>query len=144
MDLKMTIPELHDYLTEIFPQMRGRFEVLEMQPGRLRVRMQAKDADLRPGGTVSGPALFALADCSFYLMLLAVIGREPLTVTTGCSIDFMRKPAPGALIAETRLLKLGRSLAVGDVLICAESAGPPVARASLTYALPPRPKAGVP
>ena len=57
--------------------------------------MAAAEADLRPGGTVSGPAIFALADCAFYMATLAMIGREALTVTTSCAIDFMRKPAPG-------------------------------------------------
>lgn len=139
MQLAMTMPGLQAYLEEVFPQMRGRFELLELQPGRLRVRMVAREADLRPGGTVSGPALFALADCAYYLAVLSVIGREPLTVTTSCAIDFMRKPPPGPLVAEARVLKLGRTLSVGDVLIFAEGAATvPVARASLTYALPRR------
>ncbi len=141
MQLKMTAPELAAYLAEVFPQMQDRFELLELHPGRLRVRMQAREADLRPGGTVSGPAMFALADCAYYMATLALIGREPLTVTTNCCIDFMRKPAPGALVAEARVLKLGRMLSVGDVLIFAGAAAAPVARASLTYAIPPRPGA---
>jgi uncharacterized protein (TIGR00369 family) len=137
MELKFTIPELHAYLAEIFPQLAGRFEVQELRPLFAKVRMTAAEVDLRPGGTVSGPALFALADCSFYMALLAMIGREALAVTTSCAIDFLRRPAPGGLTAEARILKLGRVLAVGDVLILSEGVKGPVARAGLTYSIPP-------
>jgi uncharacterized protein (TIGR00369 family) len=135
--LRFTIPELHAYIAEIFPELGPRFEVVAMEPGRLSVRMAVTPADLRPGGSVSGPTMFALADCAFYMATLAMIGRVPLAVTTSAAIDFMRKPGPGALVAEARILKLGRSLAVGDVLIHAEGVDGPVARASLTYAIPP-------
>ncbi|MBP7240550.1 PaaI family thioesterase [Amaricoccus sp.] len=137
MRTKMSIPELHAFLAEVFPQMAGRFEIVGLEPFRARVRMTAGETDLRPGGTVSGPAMFGLADVAFYIVTLAMIGPEPLTVTTNCSIDFLRKPAPGALVAEARLLKLGRSLSVGDVLIFSEGVAEPVARAGLTYAIPP-------
>jgi uncharacterized protein (TIGR00369 family) len=100
--------------------------------------MRATEADLRPGGTVSGPAMFTLADCAYYMATLALIGREALTVTTNAAIDFMRKPGPGDLLAEARVLKLGRTLSVGDVLIFSEGVAEPVARASLTYSIPPR------
>lgn len=138
MDLKFSIPQMQAYLLEVFPQLGGRFEIVEMEPYALRVRMQAAEADLRPGGTVSGPTLFMLADCAFYMAVLALIGREALTVTTGCAIDFMRKAGPGTLTAEARVLKLGRTLAVGDVLIRADGVDGPIARASLTYAIPPK------
>jgi uncharacterized protein (TIGR00369 family) len=138
MQLQFTAPELQAYLGEIFPQVGGRIEIVDMKPGLLRVRMQVSEADLRPGGTVSGPALFTLADCGFYLAVLALIGREALAVTTSCSIDFMRKPRPGTLTAEVRVLKLGRALAVGDVLIFSDGVAGPVARAGLTYAIPPK------
>lgn len=138
MELKFTIPELQAYLAEIFPQLASRFEIEDLHPLSVRVRMTATEADLRPGGTVSGPAMFALADCTFYMALLAVIGREALAVTTNASIDYLRKPAPGGLTAEARILKLGRSLAVGDVLIFSDGIEGPVARAGLTYSIPPR------
>jgi uncharacterized protein (TIGR00369 family) len=137
MELKFTRPELTAYLAEIFPQLAGRFEILELRPLFLRVGMTATQGDLRPGGTVSGPAMFALADCAFYMALLGVIGREALAVTTNASIDFLRKPAPGGLTAEARILKLGRSLAVGDVLIFSDGVEGAVARAGLTYSIPP-------
>jgi uncharacterized protein (TIGR00369 family) len=103
------------------------------------VRMPVAEEHLRPGGTISGPTMFALADVSMYLVVLAMIGPVTLAVTTNCSIDFMRKPTAGVdLIASARIHKLGRSLAVGDVLIHSEGMDAPVARASLTYAIPPR------
>jgi uncharacterized protein (TIGR00369 family) len=137
MQLKFTIPEMQDYLAGIFPQLAGRFQIEEMRPLFVMVRMTATEADLRPGGTVSGPAMFALADCAFYIALLAMIGREALAVTTSCAIDFLRKPAPGGLTAEARILKLGSVLAVGDVLIFSDGVKGPVARAGLTYSIPP-------
>jgi uncharacterized protein (TIGR00369 family) len=133
----MTIPELHAFVGEVFPQIGDRIRATELGPGRLVAAMAASDADLRPGGTVSGPTLFTLADCAFYMLVLAHVGREALAVTTNVSIDFMRKPAPGALVAEARMLKLGRALAVGDVLIRSPGVAGPVARASLTYSIPP-------
>jgi uncharacterized protein (TIGR00369 family) len=137
MDLQFTAAELQAFVDEVFPQQRGRFEVLELRPLFVRVRMVAREADLRPGGTVSGPAMFALADCAYYMATLAMIGREALTVTTSCAIDFMRRPGPGALTAEARVLKLGRSLSVGDVLLYSDGIEGPVARAGLTYSIPP-------
>ncbi len=134
---KMTPPELRAFLAEAFPQLGDRIEIVALAPMSASVRMIAGEADLRPGGTVSGPAMFLLADCAFYIAVLSMIGPEALTVTTSCSIDFLRKPAPGPLTAETRILKLGRSLAVGDVLLFSEGVEGPVARASLTYSIPP-------
>ena len=78
-----------------------------------------------------------------YLAILSRIGPVALAVTTNCSVDFMRKPAAGAdLLAEARVLKLGRTLAVGDVLVFSEGGQAPVARAGLTYAIPPMAKEG--
>jgi uncharacterized protein (TIGR00369 family) len=136
--MAFTRETMHAFLHEVFPQFADRLEVLDLPGHGARVRMQAREADLRPGGTVSGPALFALADCAFYIAVLAEIGREALAVTTGASIDFMRKPAPGPLQAEARILKLGRVLVVGDVVITAPGVTGAVARASLTYSIPPR------
>lgn len=138
MELRLTTCELEAFLAEVFPQVGNRFRIVEMEPFRLVLRMTAEERDLRPGGTVSGPAMFLLADCAFYLALLALIGREALCATTNASIDFMRKPGPGELTAEARILKLGRVLAVGDVLIFSQGVAGAVARAGLTYSIPPR------
>jgi len=135
----MTAEELMVFLDREFPQVRGEFAIEELGEDRIRTRLLVAERHLRPGGTVSGPSIFALADVSVYLAVLAMIGPEALAVTTSCSLDFMRKPVAGVdLVAECRLLKLGRVLAVGEVLIFSEGAQAPVARASLTYSIPPR------
>ena len=139
--LRFSIAEMHAYMAEVFPELGTRFEVLELAPFRLKARMAITAADLRPGGTVSGPAIFALADCTFYMATLAMIGRQALAVTTSASIDYMRRPKLAPLIAEARILKLGRVLSVGDVLIHSEGLEGPVARASVTFSIPPAPAA---
>lgn len=138
MSLKMSLDELRAFIHEAFPQVADDFEILDVAPMRITVRKLVQDKHLRPGGTVSGPAMFALADVSIYLAILAMIGPKALAVTTSCSVDFMRKPAAEAnLRAEARLLKLGKVLAVGDVMIYSEGHDAPVARASMTYSIPP-------
>ena len=137
---KMQPADLHAFLEAEFPQAATDFLVEEVGPMTARVRLKVADRHLRPGGTVSGPAMFALADVSIYLAILSMIGPKALTVTTNLSIDFMRKPVASAdLIGEARLLKLGRQLAVGDVLIRSDGGDNPVARASVTYSIPPEP-----
>ncbi|MFU1476909.1 PaaI family thioesterase [Roseovarius sp. C7] len=139
MGLRFTVKELSDFLDAEFPQVGGQFTIEALEEMAATVRLNVGEQHLRPGGTVSGPSIFALADVAIYIAVLAMIGREALAVTTNCSIDFMRKPAAGVdLIAECRLLKLGRVLAVGDVLIRSEGQEAPVARASLTYSIPPK------
>lgn len=143
MALVMTAAELEGFLARAFPQVADDFAIDRLEPDRLVVRLRVAERHLRPGGTVSGPSLFALADVAVYLAVLARIGPQALAVTTNCSIDFMRKPAAGVdVLAHCRLLKLGRSLAVGDVLLYSEGLAPPVARAGLTYSIPPAPAAG--
>lgn len=136
MTLKMTIPEIHEFLNKSFPQMKDAFEVLELEPYRMKLRMKITEENLRPGGTVSGPAMFTAADCAYYIATLSMIGPKELAVTTNCSIDFMRKPAATDLIAEARILKLGKVLSVGDVMLYSEGSDQPVAHANLTYSLP--------
>ena len=139
MGLQMTIEELAVFLKKEFPQVSGEYVIEDLDESRIRVRLAVQERHLRPGGTVSGPAIFGLADVSVYLCLMAMIGPEALAVTTGASLDFMRKPEAGVdLIAECRLLKLGRVLAVGEVLVFSEGLEAPVARASLTYSIPPK------
>lgn len=139
MDPVMTIPELHSFLAEVFPQVNHQFRVEEITEDGMIVRLIVGEEHLRPGGTVSGPSMFGLADVSVYLAVLSRIGPKALAVTTNCSIDFMRKPAAATdLISECRLLKLGKVLAVGDCLIRSEGAETPVCRATLTYSIPPR------
>lgn len=140
MDVKMSRAQLQKFLVEEFVQVADVFEVESVGVNQLSMRMRISEQNLRPGGTVSGPSIFALADVTIYLAILAMIGPEALAVTTNCSIDFIRKPAGGVdMRAEGRILKLGRVLAVGDVLIYSDGQAEPVARASLTYSIPPKP-----
>ncbi|OJI92289.1 uncharacterized protein (TIGR00369 family) [Planktotalea frisia] len=135
----MDVEALNALMRSEFSQVANDFIVQSVAPMEAVVRMPVAEEHLRPGGTISGPTMFALADVSMYLVVLAMIGPVTLAVTTNCSIDFMRKPTAGVdLIASARIHKLGRSLAVGDVLIHSEGMDAPVARASLTYAIPPR------
>ena len=136
--LAMDAAHLQAFLGEAFPQVAQDFAVQEATPERLVVALETAERHLRPGGTVSGPTMFALADVAMYLAVLARIGPEALAVTTNVSIDFMRKPPAGArLTCTARVLKLGRALAVGDAMIEAPGLDGPVARASLTYSIPP-------
>ncbi|MFT5799569.1 MAG: hypothetical protein ACI84R_003646 [Candidatus Azotimanducaceae bacterium] len=139
MTLKMNEAQLMTFMREAFPQMADEFNVDHLAENEITMRMHISNQHLRPGGTVSGPSMFALADVCAYLVTLAMIGPKALAVTTSCSIDFMRKPAADTdLIANGRLLKLGKQLSVSDVLLYSEGQAKPVARASLTYAIPPQ------
>jgi uncharacterized protein (TIGR00369 family) len=134
----MDIAGLTAFLDKEFAQVAQDFTVLRVEEDLLEVRLNVAERHLRPGGTVSGPTMFALADVAMYLAILARLGPVALAVTTNCSIDFMRKPEAGrGLVAQARVLKLGRVLAVGDVMIWSEGAQDPVARAGLTYSIPP-------
>tara|TARA_R110000787_G_scaffold48858_1_gene117270 strand:+ start:1355 stop:1783 length:429 start_codon:yes stop_codon:yes gene_type:complete len=139
MALKMDVEALTAFMRQAFDQVADDFAIDHVGEGEITMRLLTAHRHLRPGGTVSGPSIFALADVSAYLVTLAMIGPQALAVTTNCSIDFMRKPlADVHLIAKARLLKLGKQLSVTDVLIYSEGSDKPVARASLTYALPPK------
>ena len=159
MPLALTKPELEAFLARDFPQVSDDF-VLEEVADKVIVRLKVADRHLRPGGTVSGPSMFALADVAVYLAILARIGPVALAVTTSAHIDFMRKPVSGVdLIGEARLLKLGRSLVDRDLVLYEvqiimeylDERFPhpplmpvdPVARASLTYSIPPQRDAAV-
>ncbi len=129
---------LNAFMLREFGQVAGDFAIEAVTEEGLDLRLKVAERHLRPGGTVSGPSMFALADVAFYLALLSRIGPVALAVTTNAGLDFMRKPAAGVdLIGRARILKLGRSLAVGDVLIHSEGMAAPVARAGLTYSIPP-------
>lgn len=139
MELALDRDGLTRFLAAEFPQVAGEMAVERVDARGLRLRLKVGEHHLRPGGTVSGPNIFALADVAIYLAILSRIGPEALAVTTSASIDFLRKPpADRDIAAEARLLKLGRSLAVGDVLIYGEGEDEPLARASFTYSRPPK------
>ncbi|MGO4724801.1 MULTISPECIES: PaaI family thioesterase [unclassified Inquilinus] len=106
--------------------------------GTATLVMPCRDDFVRPGGTITGPALFGLADVALYAAVLSRIGRVELAVTTSMAINFLRRPALVPVIAEARLLKLGRRLAYGEVLLFSEGEAEPVAHATGTYSIPPR------
>lgn len=134
----MTEAELTAFMHRAFPQAADDFHVERLTPDGIVMRLRVAERHLRPGGTISGPTMFGLADVAIYLAILARIGPVALAVTTNGSIDFLRKPAAGVdLLGEARLLKLGKVLAVGDVLIRSEGMEEPVARSSMTYSIPP-------
>ena len=139
MPLRFTIQELSKYVEEIFPQVKDDFEILEISEFGSRVRLKVTFRHLRPGNTVSGPSIFSLVDCTAYMAILAKLGKEALAVTTNCSIDFMRKPSGKTdLIANCEILKFGKTLVVADAKVYSEDNEKPVARASITYSIPPR------
>jgi len=135
----MTEAELTAFMARAFPQAAEDFLVEHLTEDGIVMRLKVAEKHLRPGGTVSGPSIFGLADVAVYLAILSRIGPVALAVTTNGAVDFLRKPAAGVdLLAEARLLKLGRVLAVGDVLIRSEGMAAPVARSNMTYSIPPK------
>jgi len=130
-----SLVELTDFLQSQFPQNTCTIDALGERCAT--IRKAVKDSDLRPGGTVSGPTLMAIADVALYVALLGEIGIVPLAVTTNLNTTFLRKPAADRdLIAECRLLKVGRTLACGEVLLYSEGQPEPVAHAVGSYAIP--------
>ncbi|MFM9973694.1 MAG: PaaI family thioesterase [Beijerinckiaceae bacterium] len=137
----MSITEMEAFLDKEFPQihMGGRiFSVEAVGHGFCRMRMAYHERNLRPGGTLSGPSIFALADIAFYVALLGALGPVALAVTTNLNINFLRKPEPRDLIGECRMLKLGKRLAVGEVMLFSEGEEEPVAHVTGTYSIPPK------
>ena len=117
---------------------RGSSTIIEdAWHGGCRVRRTFNAKSLRPGGTIAGPTMMGLTDFAMYVAVLASIGPVPLAVTTNLNINFLRKPAPKDLIAECRLIKLGKRLAVGEVQIHSEGENELVAHATTTYSIPP-------
>ncbi|MFV1464022.1 PaaI family thioesterase [Phaeobacter sp. JH20_36] len=138
MGLAFDAAGLGAYLHEVFAEVANDFVIDRLDEDGITMRLLVDERHLRPGGTVSGPSMFGLADVTIYALVLSRLGRKALAVTTNASFDFMRKPAGGTpLIAEGKLLKLGRQLAVGDVLLFSEGDPRPVARSTMTYAIPP-------
>lgn len=137
--LSMTKEDLCTFLERAFPQVASDLSLESVTPDRTILRLKVGPQHLRPGGTVSGPSLFMLADAGMYLAILARIGPVALAVTTNASIDFMRKPvADRDVLAEVEILKLGRNLVVGQAMLRSEGEQAVVARVNLTYAIPPK------
>ena len=139
--IAMSAEEVTAFLDEAFQQNtegRSRFVVKRLEPGETEVHYETGPRNLRPGGTVSGPTMFAMADVCAYAVVLGHVGPKGLAVTTNLNINFMRKPEPGVLIGRTRLLKLGKRLAVTDCELYIEGSDEMVAHATATYSIPTR------
>lgn len=137
----MTAAEINQFLETDFPQIHtdGRvFTVTTVEPGAVTMTFDPSERHLRPGGTVSGPAMFALADVCAYAAVLAHIGPVALAVTTSLNINFLRLPKPQSITCTCRILKLGKRLAVIDAILGQEGSSEPIAQTTATYSIPPR------
>ncbi len=131
-----TRDELVEFFEEQFPQANICIDAVGSREAR--IRREVGEADLRPGGTISGPTIMGLADAALYVAILGEIGIVPLAVTTNLTFNFFKKPAPNrALTAHCTLLKVGKSLAVGEVSVYSQGNDEPVAHAVGTYSIPP-------
>ena len=136
MDLKLTAQEVEDLIHRGFGREQRWLLVEELQPGLARVRLPFRPTMLRPGNVVSGPALFSAADTAMYAAVLAHVGPELMAVTANTNINFLRKAVPGDILAEARMLKLGRRMAVLEVLLRTGASPDLVAHVTGSYALP--------
>lgn len=141
----MLASEIDAFIERDFPQLAegGQCYFIEsINPGEAVMRLEPDHRHLRPGETISGPTLFALADFAAYVVILAHIGPVGLAVTTSLNMNFLRKPELGTLHCAGRLLKLGKRLCVVDAdiypAIDGERSGVSVAHATATYSIPPR------
>ena len=137
MPLEWTAEQVFGFLAREFPQALRPdvdYRIVELEPERTLVRVSVGEAQLRPGGTVSGPVIMELVDFAVYFLLLAHHREKAkLSVTTGLTISFLRKPAPGALLADARFIKHGRTLTVARVDIRSEGSDALVASSEATY-----------
>ena len=137
----LTVAELEAYLRAEFPQVFNADSGVSIEDawhGGARVRQAWREAHIRPGGTISGPTMMALADFAMYVAVLAAIGPVGLAVTTSLNINFLRKPGRGDLLAEAKLMKLGKRLAVGEVALTCVGSDDIVAHVTATYSIPAR------
>ncbi|MGA7310055.1 MAG: PaaI family thioesterase [Pseudolabrys sp.] len=135
----MNADQIARLLHEVFPQ--GFYPGCGLMIERvdyadIRVRRHFQEGYIRPGGTISGPTMMELADFAMYVAVFSAVGPQPLAVTTNLNINFLRKPGKGDLIAEARLMKVGKRLAVGEVTIFSEGSAEPVAHVTSTYSIP--------
>jgi len=137
---RFTAAELEAYLDEVFPERNDLWPPTHIErvgTNEATLRMEFHSSITRPGGTISGPAMFKLADHALYVAILGMIGKVPLAVTTSLNINFLRKPLQRDLVAQARLLKLGKRLAVGEVSLMSAGSEEIVAHATGTYSIPP-------
>lgn len=137
----MSIDEIHAFLDSDFPQIHtdGRvFKVLSVAAGTITMQLDPNERHLRPGGTVSGPSMFTLADVACWVAILAHIGPVAMVATTNLNINFLRLPKPHILFCRCTILKLGKRLAIIEASLFQEDSADLVAHATATYSIPPR------
>ena len=133
---EMTAEDIHRFLGAHFPQIESLgLRVERVESKLVRLRLPHQENQLRPGGTVSGPTMMLLADVTMYVLVLSAVGPRPLAVTTGLTINFLRKPTQCDLLAEGKMIKAGKRLAVMEVSIFSDTEM--VAHATGTYSIPP-------
>ena len=135
----MDAEAIGDLLHEVFPQSfypGCGLRIERVDYADIRVRRRFQENHIRPGGTISGPTMMELADFAMYVAVFSAIGPQPLAVTTNLNINFLRKPAQADLIAEARLMKIGKRLAVGEVTIYSDGSADAVAHVTSTYSIP--------
>jgi uncharacterized protein (TIGR00369 family) len=137
-EAKVSAAELAEMARENVPMVGMlAMQVETVEPGAVTIRVPYQDAFVRPGGTVSGAVMMAVADFAMYGVVLSLIGRVELAVTTNLSINFLRRPPPGDVLAKARILKLGKRLAVGEVYLHGGDDEDLVAHVTSTYSIPP-------
>lgn len=135
--MQMTATQVNDFISAGIPAFaKMGYRIESVEDACVRVRHVYDARNLRPGGSISGPTMMALADTAMYALILAKLGPVALAVTQNLNINFLRKPRAADLIAEARFLRLGRRGAVIDVLIFADGQDEPVAQSTGTYAIP--------
>lgn len=135
--MKSNLNQIQHFLEQEFPQSLRHCALIDVQSKYAKVSYQVDENELRPGGTVSGPTIMTIADFALYVAILAEIGIVALAVTSNVNIHFLRKPEGSRnLIAEARLMKVGRVLVVGEVWVYSESNDDPVAHVTGSYSLP--------
>ncbi|MBC8267549.1 MAG: PaaI family thioesterase [Rhodospirillaceae bacterium] len=140
---KMTIEEFNKLLADEMPfAVDAGLRLAEMKHGEATMVLPYDGSMLRPGGTISGPSMMMLADAAMYAVVLSMIGPVALAVTTNFNINFLRKPAPGDISAEGKIIKLGKRLAVIQVTLFSVNDEEPVAHSTGTYSIPPLEKRG--
>lgn len=136
MTSKVSVEEANSFLNSAFDRPDHKAKIIRMEEGRAVQRLEAKEEHLRPGGYISGPTQMAVADSAAYMAVMTLTGIEPMTVTSNLNINFLRPCIGNALVADARVMKIGKALAVMDVDIRAEGSEKAASHAVVTYALP--------
>jgi uncharacterized protein (TIGR00369 family) len=134
----VTVEQIQSLLEQYQLDQGGHIVIEALGERSARARFRVAKKHLRPGDTVSGPTLMALADAALYAAVLGEIGLVPLAVTTNLTINFLKKPEQKDVVCDVKLLKLGKRLAIGEVYLYSEGDPELVAHVTGTYSIPPK------